>query len=270
MTRQPTASSTPPAPTRRWRVGVLVLLALVLSACETVTETLVINETGSGSLIIDWSYDPNDPEQASEIGAANATNAPISRQQLGVTIDEAFDTSGYVLNDRVAFSEIRAARTGFTITKPLTELDDLETLGRTGLETGRVPSMLWHEIDITEADDGSFALTSTPSVADRQAVLEWAREKGVDPDPMVFVAAFEVRGQILSHNADEIDGNRLVWRLEGAEPANLEVAWLPVAPEATSAAPFAAGLLAIIALVTGGLYLWEKRNLDRHEVSDRA
>lgn len=234
-----------------------LFLLLTLTACDAVNETLIINETGTGSLLIDWTVSE---QQLVEANQTSESLGPIDRARLSTKIDEAFGTSGYVLSDRVAFNELRGERTGFTITKPIRNLDDVRALGADDLQSGRPPVLLWRDINLDEATDGSLTLSATPSVEDRQNFMDWVAVQ----DEMVFVASFSPRGQITSHNADEIDGNTLRWRLAGAEERNLEVAWVPMAPDSQSALPFVIGLLVIVALCAVGLYAFDKRNLDRH------
>ncbi len=234
------------------------LALLTLTACEAVSETLIINETGTGSLLVEWSVSE---EQLAEGNQTPESVGPIDRTRLGSTVDETFGTTGYVLSDRVAFNELRGEPTGFTITKPIRNLDDVRALGADDLQTGRPPVMLWRNIALDEASDGSLTLSATPSSEDRQAFMD---EVAVQ-DEMVFVASFSPRGQITRHNADEVDGNTLRWRIDGAEERTLDVAWTPMAPDTQSPLPFAIGLIAIIALSAIGLYVFDKRGLDQHD-----
>lgn len=239
----------------------LALALLTLSACETVTETLIIDETGTGSLLIDWTISN---EQLTDLRAP--VSETVDRAILGLAVDDAYGTSGYVLSDRVAFNELRGDRTGFTITEPIRNYDDVRNFGREDLQSGRPPVLLWRDVSLIEASNGSMSLTASPSVPDRQRLLVWATDGKPwfdDSEPMVFIASFSPRGQINSHNADEVDGNTLRWRVDGATPRTFVVDWTPMAPETQSALPFVAGLLVVIALSAIGLYYFDKRNLDR-------
>ena len=262
------AASRPPSsiPSLRSLASLAAVLALLgLTACETVSETLVLNETGTGSVLVDWTVSE---QQLADSSLGAGSNQAIDRETLGEAVDAAFGTDGYVLSDQVAFNELRGERTGFSITKPLRDLDDVRALGTADLTSGRAPLLLWRDISLDEGSDGSLSLSATPSQPDRAAFLAWAAEQdGVrladGGDNMIFVASFTPRGQIDNHNADEVDGNTLRWRIEGDEARELAVVWTPMAPETQSAVPFVAGLVGVIFLSAGALYLFDKRGIEQ-------
>lgn len=250
----------------RTLVGALLAMFLVglLAGCETVTETLVLNETGTGSLIIEWNA-TDEQFNAAGVSAERVLAERIDRPEFGNLVDATFGTDGYVLSDRVAYNSFRGDRTGMRITVPLRDFDDARSLGADDLQTGRPPVLLWRNASIVENDDGTVAVRAEPDVADRKALVAWASseaEKVVGED-MIFVAEFTPRGQILDHNADEVDGSTLRWRLGVDDVRDLSVLWEPGAPDTPSAAPFLAGLLIVIAGVATSLYIWEKRSLGR-------
>lgn len=242
------------------RMVVFSTFALLLLGCETVTETLIINETGSGSLIVEWSA----TEEQFELSDSNSSDIEVDRRSLDEVVAEALGEDGYVLNDQVAFNVVRnAVEVGFSIVDPINDLDELAELNSESLSTGRPPVLLWRDVELSGRDADVLRLVAKPSVSDRTALLSWGEAAGLPADQMVFVAAFEVRGEILGNNADEVTGNRAEWRISGTEERNLEVSWRPLAPESTSAVPFVVGLVTIIVMIAIGLYQWESRNLRR-------
>lgn len=240
------------------RIVVFSTFALLLLGCETVTETLIINETGSGSLIVQWSATEEQFDRSDE----NSSDIEVDRGNLNEVVAEALVEDGYVLNDQVAFNVIRnAVEAGFSVVDPINDLDELAELNSDSLSTGRPPVLLWRDVELSGRDADVLRLVAKPSVPDRAALLSWGEAAGLPVDQMVFVAAFEVRGEILENNADEVSGNRLEWRISGTEERNLEVSWRPLSPESTSATPFVFGLVSIIVMIAIGLYQWESRNL---------
>ncbi|MEE9415481.1 MAG: hypothetical protein V3V01_09365 [Acidimicrobiales bacterium] len=242
------------------RMVAFFALAVLVAGCETVTETLIINETGSGSLIVEWSA----TEDRFDRSGFASEDIELVRQSLNEVVAEALGEDRYVLNDQVAFNAIRnGAEAGFSIVDPINNLDELAELNSDDISTGRPPAVLWRDIQLSIEDPEIIKLTAKPSVSDRRSLLAWGDASELPADEMVFLAVFEVRGQVVDHNADEIDGSRLIWRISGAEDRVLDVAWRPLAPESTSAFPFVVGLVGVIAMITVALYQWEKSNLDK-------
>lgn len=226
---------------KQYRVPILMVLGLLLSAC-TITSHTTVKDTGAGTLAYEVGLDKNDLQTLAGLGETPEEFCDSLNSEGGLPVG----------------SKIQKEQRGDTyfciVTTPFTSLQALrDSYGTKGVTIRQMDLIDGHFVyDLTIA--GAALLSSDNSqFSNFQPTLNWQ---------------VTAPGTIGANNADKVDGNTLTWVITTSGPQEIRVestvtkSNLPGGSLALMVTAICGCLLCLLVLgaAGGGFYWWRGRN----------
>jgi len=275
-----------------WRVGLLVVVAIVVTACvPTLDETITIEADGSGQFTATWFVTRDDFGRGGVLDDAEETIGDLSFEEaqellrsgrpeeliIGLSGDADYrippraTLEPVVEDDRVGivyreqFSSLAHLASWRRGSGPLGALSGVADPG-----SGRLSLLALWGLQVDESAD-EVTLTITPTRAFADGRLLGTGEEGAET-PARLRLAIGVDGEVVESNADRVEGDLYVWeptidgvvteQIASSEPVRLTWQWTPPAEEASRTTTIALVLIAVgalIGLIAFARYLWRRR-----------
>lgn len=176
--------------TKRWLTALIVLAALLLSAC-TIDITVMVNPDGSGSMGMTYKMTAEDLESLEGMGMAKETICSQMEEDGEFTFTQ--ETHG---------DEIWCVAT-----KPVATLDALKTeMGGDGFTINKL-----------EISGDKFTFDADADMSNQEGT------EGFDLAMLKITYSLTAPGKVTSHNGDSISGNTVTWELPLGSSKNLHI-----------------------------------------------